>query len=127
MIKEIKSSEAKQFFQDNSNSVLLDVRTENEWQTEGKPKTSEFNLKTHFITVSYDLSNWQEADPSFVEKVKKEIKKDNQILVMCAAGGRSMIAAKLLNEAGFVAHNLSDGYNGNGQDPGWKNAGLPTE
>ena len=45
---------------------------------------------------------------------------------MCAAGGRSMIAARLLNEAGCVAHNLSDGYNVYGQDPGWKNAGLPT-
>jgi rhodanese-related sulfurtransferase len=46
---------------------------------------------------------------------------------MCAAGGRSIIAAQLLQNEGYIAHNISDGFNGNGQDPGWKNFGLPTK
>ncbi len=45
---------------------------------------------------------------------------------MCAAGGRSQLAAMLLTKEGFKAHNLSDGFSGNGVDPGWKAAGLPT-
>ena len=45
---------------------------------------------------------------------------------MCAAGGRSIIAATLLQNEGYVAHNISDGFSGNGVDPGWKNLGLPT-
>ena len=45
---------------------------------------------------------------------------------MCAAGGRSIIAANLLENEGYNTLNISDGFSGNGQDQGWKNSGLPT-
>ena len=35
MIKQIKSSEIKNYIKENSNVVLLDVRTENEWTSLG--------------------------------------------------------------------------------------------
>ena len=126
MIKQIKSSEIKNYIKENSNVVLLDVRTENEWTTLGKPNAEDLNSKTYFVTVSPDLSNWQVPDPNFVENVKKNINKDKTILVMCAAGGRSLIAANLLAAEGYSALNVSDGFSGNGQDPGWKNLGLPS-
>ena len=126
MIKQIKSLEIKKYLEDNPNTVLLDVRTEKERIALGKPNAENLNSKTYFITVSHDLSKWQEPDPQFIENVKKTINKENQILIMCAAGGRSMIAANLLQKEGYIAHNISDGYSGNGQDPGWKNSGLPT-
>ena len=126
MIQQIKSSEIKNYIKENSGVVLLDVRTENEWNTLGKPKAEDLNSKTYFVTVSPDLSNWQVPDPNFVENVKKKISKDKKILVMCAAGGRSMIAANLLEANGYSAVNVSDGFSGNGQDPGWKNSGLPS-
>ena len=126
MIKQIKSSEIKNYIKENSNVVLLDVRTENEWTTLGKPNAEDLNSKTYFVTVSLDLSNWQVPDPNFVENVKKIISKDKTILVMCAAGGRSLIAANLLEAEGYSALNVSDGFSGNGQDPGWKNLGLPS-
>ena len=126
MIKQIKSSEIKNYINENSNVVLLDVRTENEWTTLGKPNAEDLNSKTYFVTVSPDLSNWQVPDPNFVENVKKNINKDKTILVMCAAGGRSLIAANLLKAEGYSVLNVSDGFSGNGQDPGWKNLGLPS-
>ena len=126
MIEQIKSSEIKDFIQENSNTVLLDVRTDNEWKSLGKPKAEDLNSKTYFVTVSPDLSNWQVPDPKFVENVKKNINKDKTILVMCAAGGRSLLAAKLLEAEGYSTLNVSDGFSGNGQDPGWKNLGLPS-
>ena len=126
MIKQIKSSEIKNYIKENSNVVLLDVRTENEWTTLGKTNAEDLNSKTYFITVSPDLSNWQVPDPNFVENVKKNINKDKTILVMCAAGGRSLIAANLLEAEGYSIINVSDGFSGNGQDPGWKNLGLPS-
>ena len=126
MIKQIKSSEIKNYIKENSDVVLLDVRTEKEWKTLGKPNAEDLNSKTYFVTVSFDLSNWQVPDPNFVENVKKNISKDKTILVMCAAGGRSMIAANLLEAEGYSALNVSDGFSGNGQDPGWKNSGLPS-
>ena len=126
MIKQIKSSEIKNYIKENKDVVLLDVRTENEWATLGKPNAEDLNSKTYFVTVSPDLSNWQVPDPNFVENVKKNINKDKTILVMCAAGGRSLIAANLLEAEGYSALNVSDGFSGNGQDPGWKNLGLPS-
>ena len=49
-----------------------------------------------------------------------------QVLVMCAAGGRSIVAANLLANEGYNTLNISDGFSGNGQDPGWKKLGLPS-
>jgi|TARA_Y100000389_G_C17296156_1_gene430600 rhodanese-related sulfurtransferase len=119
MIKQIKSSEIKSFIENNPKTVLLDVRTDNEWNTVGKPNSTKLGIKTFFITISQDLG--------FIEKIKKNINKENQVLVMCAAGGRSILAAKILHDEGYIAHNISDGFSGNGTDPGWKNLGLPFE
>ena len=119
MIEQIKSSEIKKFIEKNPKTVLLDVRTKDEWNTVGKPDTKNLGIKSFFITIS--------QDSSFLENVRKEISKDNQVLVMCAAGGRSIIAANLLSNEGFTAHNVSDGFSGNNEDPGWKKLGLPLD
>ena len=84
MIKQIKSSEIKKFIEKNPKTVLLDVRTEGEWKSVGKPDSDSLGIKTFFITIS--------EDSIFIENVKKEINKENQVLVMCAAGGRSIVA-----------------------------------
>ena len=118
MIEQIKASEIKEFIKKNPKTVILDVRTKDEWISVGKPNSDSLGIKTYFITIG--------QDPSFIESVKKKINKENQILVMCAAGGRSIIAANLLQNEGYKAHNISDGFSGNGQDAGWKNSGLPS-
>ena len=78
MIKNIKSSEIKSFIKNNPKTVLLDVRTEDEWNTIGKPDTKDLGIESIFITIS--------QDPSFLDKVKQNIDKKKQVLVMCAAG-----------------------------------------
>ena len=118
MIEQIKSSEIKKFIEKNPKSVLLDVRTEDEWTTVGKPISDSLGIKTFFITIS--------QDSGFLENVKKKINKESHVLVMCAAGGRSIIAANLLKNEGYYAYNVSDGFSGNGIDLGWKNSGLPS-
>ena len=118
MIKQIKSSEIKKFLENNPKTVLLDVRTEDEWNSVGKPDTKNFGIKSYFITIS--------QDSNFLESVKQNINKKNQVLVMCAAGGRSMIAANILANEGYDVLNISDGFSGNKEDPGWKNSGLPS-
>ena len=118
MIKQIKSSEIKKFIESNPDTVLLDVRTEDEWNTVGKPNTKDLGIKSFFITIS--------QDQSFLDKVKENINKKNKVLVICAAGGRSIIAANLLANEGYNTLNISDGFSGNAKDPGWKNLGLPS-
>ena len=118
MIKQIRSSEIKNFIKNNPETVLLDVRTEEEWNTVGKPNTKDLGIKSYFITIS--------QDSSFIDNVKLSINKKEQVLVMCAAGGRSIVAADLLANQGYKTLNISDGFSGNDQDPGWKNLGLPS-
>ena len=118
MIKQIKSSEIKKFIDSNPNTVLLDVRTEEEWNTVGKPDTKNLGIESYFITIS--------QESNFLENVKKNIDIKKQVLVICAAGGRSIIAANLLAKEGYNTLNVADGFSGNGQDPGWKSLGLPS-
>ena len=118
MIKQIKSSEIQEFITNNPKTVLLDVRTKDEWNTVGKPNTKDLGIKSFFITIS--------QDSNFLDNVKQSIDKKDHVLVMCAAGGRSIVAANLLSNEGYNALNVSDGFSGNGQDPGWKTLGLPS-
>jgi rhodanese-related sulfurtransferase len=125
MIKQLKSSEIKNFINDNKNVELLDVRTQEEWNNIGTPDGENLGLKTHFVTIvrSPDLT----ANKEFIEEVKKVIDPNKDLLVICKAGGRSMMASQLLSQEKINCINISDGFEGNGDDPGWKNEGLPSK
>lgn len=83
----------------DSSAVILDVRTPEEFvegYIAGKAPT---------INVNY-FSN------EFLTEVEKVAKKDQLILVYCAAGGRSASACKDLKKAGFKKiYELEGGYN----------------
>ena len=125
MIKQIKSSEIKNFLTDNKNVELLDVRTQDEWDNIGRPDGENLGLKTHFITIV--RSPDPAANKEFINEVKKAIDPNKDLLVICKAGGRSMMASQLLTQEKINCINISDGFEGNGEDPGWKNEGLPSK
>jgi|TARA_B110000971_G_C19768132_1_gene389569 rhodanese-related sulfurtransferase len=125
MIKQIKSSEIKNFLNNNKNIELLDVRTQDEWDNVGKPDGEKLGLKTHFVTIV------RSTDPSvnkgFIEEVKNKVDSNKQLLIICKAGGRSMMASQLLSQENIICVNISDGFEGNGENVGWKNEGLPSK
>ena len=125
MTKQIKSSEIKNFLTDNKNVELLDVRTQDEWDNIGRPDGENLGLKTHFITIL--RSPDPAANKEFIKEVKKAIDPNKDLLVMCKAGGRSMMASQLLSQENIECINVSDGFEGNGENPGWKNEGLPSK
>ena len=125
MIKQIKSSEIKSFLTDNKNVELLDVRTQSEWDNVGKPDGEKLGLKTHFVTII--RSSEPNANKDFIKEVKKLIDLNKEILVICKAGGRSMMASQLLSQENIECINISDGFEGNSENPGWKNEGLPSK
>ena len=125
MIKQLKSSEIKNFINDNKNVELLDVRTQDEWDNVGRPDGENLGLKTHFITIL--RSPDPAANKGFIEEVKKVIDPNKELLVMCKAGSRSMMASQLLSQEKINCINVSDGFEGNGNDPGWKGEGLPSK
>ena len=123
MIKQLESKEVEDYIKNNSKSVLLDVRTEEEWSTDGKPDGKKIALRTHFITIQFADKTFNQ---NFIENFKKlNIEKDHEILTMCMGGVRSQAAAELLTKEGYNCVNISDGFLGNSENKGWKNLGLP--
>ena len=125
MIKQILSKEVGDYVKDNPKSVLLDVRTEEEWNIDGKPDGEKILLKTHFLTIQFADKTFNQ---NFIEDFKKlNIEKDHEILTMCMGGVRSQSTAELLTKEGYNCINISDGFLGNGENLGWKKSGLPSK
>jgi len=62
------------------------------------------------------------AEHRFLGKLLREltqIDKTKPVVAQCLAGGRSAIAASILQKAGFQVINMTGGYNA------WRSAGLP--
>ena len=123
MIKQVPSKEIKEYLKKNPKSVLLDVRTEEEWNADGKPDGEKIGLKTYFLTVQFANGN---LNQNFVEEFKNlNIQKDYEIIMMCMGGVRSQIAAEFLTKENYNCLNLSDGFLGNSENMGWKTSNLP--
>ena len=125
MTKQILSAEVEDYVKKNPKSVLLDVRTEEEWNADGKPDGERIALKTHFITIQFADKTFNQ---NFIEDFKKlNIEKDHEILTMCMGGVRSQSTAELLTKEGYNCINISDGFLGNAENLGWKKSGLPSK
>ena len=123
MIKQLASKDIEDYIKNNPNSVLIDVRTEEEWNIDGKPDGEKIGLKTHFLTIQFSDKTFNE---NFIEDFKKlNIQKENEILTMCMGCVRSQAAAELLEKENYKCINISDGFLGNPESVGWKNSGLP--
>ena len=120
MIKQITCKEIKDYLKKNTKSVLLDVRTQEEWDNDGKPDGDKIGLRTYFLEIKRSTSF------DFVQEFKNlNINKDNEVLVICASGERSQITAELLSRENYKSINISDGFMGSQEGEGWKNNGLP--
>jgi len=125
MIKQIPSREVESYIKNNPKSVLLDVRTEEEWNADGKPDGEKMSLKIHFLTIQLADGTFNE---NFIEDFKKlNIEKNCEVLTMCMGGVRSQMAAELLTKEDYRCSNISDGFLGNTENVGWKNFGLPNK
>ena len=123
MIKQLVSKEVEDYIKNNPKSVLLDVRTEEEWNTDGKPDGEKMGLKTYFLSIQFADKSFNQ---NFIEDFKKlNIQKDTEILTMCMGGVRSQAAAELLIKENYKCVNISDGFLGNPENVGWKNSDLP--
>ena len=123
MIKQLASKEIEDYIKNNPRSVLLDVRTEEEWNADGKPDGEKIGLKTHFLTIQFADKSFNQ---NFIEDFKKlNIQEDTEILTMCMGGVRSQAAAELLTKENYKCVNISDGFLGNSENAGWKNSDLP--
>ena len=122
MIKQLVSKDIKDYLTKGSNKVLLDVRTQGEWDSVGKPDGDKLDLKTYFLEIKRDASF------DFVQEFKNlNINQDKEILVICKSGERSQISAELLSRENFKSTNISDGFEGSQEGIGWINNSLPVK
>ena len=121
MIKQITCKEIKDHVKNNPKGILLDVRTQEEWDNIGKPDGDKIGLKTYFLEIRRD------AVFDFVQEFKNlNIDQDKEILVICKSGERSQISAELLSKENYKSINISDGFMGSQEGIGWKKSGLPS-
>ena len=121
MIKQITCKEIMDYLKNNPKSVLLDVRTQEEWDNDGKPDGDKLGLKTYFLEIRRD------SFFDFVQEFKNfNINQDKEILVICKSGERSQISAELLSKENYKSINISDGFMGSQEGIGWKKSGLPS-
>ena len=124
MIKQLAAKDIKSYLMAEPDSVLLDVRTNEEWETIGKPEGEKIGLKTYFLSIQF--SEERIFNENFVQEFKNlAINQDRNILIICRSGARSQFAAELLNKENYTCINISDGFEGNQENVGWKKCGLP--
>ena len=117
------SKDIEEYVKNNPNCLLLDVRTQEEWNNDGKPDGEKIGLKTHFISIQFIDKSFNH---NFEEEFKKlNIEEDHEILTMCMGGVRSQAVAELIAKKNYKCVNISDGFLGNNENIGWKGNNLP--
>jgi rhodanese-related sulfurtransferase len=112
-IPEVSAAEANDRIQRGEVQVLLDVREPSEWEN-GHARGA--------VHAPLGMLEWL-ADPSYVNhEAQLAGNTDAAIVVMCASGGRSLLAARTLREMGY--RNVSSMTGG---ITSWTENGLPTE
>lgn len=118
----------------DEDAVLVDVRTQVEWQLVGKPDLSSINQEPVYL----QWVTTQGMNENFLDELKSALeeraaKPDTPIYFMCQSGGRSKMSAMQCTELGFNrCYNIAEGFEGDldqhqhrNSVSGWKVAGLP--
>ena len=128
MIENLTPQKAWDLLQQNTDAVLVDVRTKVEHAFVGHPLGA--------VHIAWkEAPDWQ-VNSKFVAEVERLVPdKSVPILLLCRSGQRSLDAAKALEEAGYRRLvNIADGFEGpldqhnhRGKLGGWRFNGLPWE
>ena len=126
MIENLTPQQAWDLMQQNTDAVLVDVRTKVEHAFVGHPIGA--------VHIAWkEAPDWQ-VNARFVTDVEKRVPDRNApVLLLCRSGQRSLHAAKALEEAGYQRLvNIIDGFEGSldslnhrGNLGGWRFNGLP--
>ena len=131
-VKNITSIECFNKLSEISNSYLIDIRTKPEWEFIGVPDLSSLNKKTIFI--SWHMYPEMKINSLFENQItESNIKKNDNLFLICRSGNRSSDAAEFLTSRGFSnCFNVEDGFEGEigphhqrSTINGWKYCKLP--
>ena len=125
---DVDPTQAWQLLTENPDAVLVDVRTQAEWNFVGVPDAAGTGRRTLF--VEWNTARGRNVD--FIAELKAQGVGDGPVLFLCRSGQRSIGAAQAATAAGFgPAYNITEGFEGpldadrHRGAIGWKAAGLP--
>ncbi len=118
-------AEAYALISQDSNAVLVDVRSRAELELVGRVP-----MASH---VEWAFYPGMVANPEFAAQLQAQIDASRTVIFMCRTGGRSHNAALLAQQLGYSqAYNMLEGFEGEANEHkqrtlinGWKHAGLP--
>jgi rhodanese-related sulfurtransferase len=137
-VVQINPAQAFELLKNDSNSVLVDVRTFEEFKLVGVVNPDEFNNR--MILLPWQIMPQMGLNPEFNSDLEKEVKEifgdkalDAKLIFICRSGARSNQAASEVINLGYSnCYNLSYGFEGEpnqlgerGKLNGWKAESLP--
>ncbi|MFQ5764305.1 MAG: rhodanese-like domain-containing protein [Rhodospirillales bacterium] len=129
---DLSPKESWEILAQDSDALLIDVRTTAEFAYVGSPDLSSLGKET--LRVQWQIFPDMNVNPEFVGQLMQSgAGKDAPILFICRSGVRSRHAAEAITAAGFTkCYNVAGGFEGDRDDKGhrgtvngWKVDGLP--
>ncbi|GGF93979.1 sulfurtransferase [Rhodococcoides trifolii] len=127
---DITPQQAWELLSQDSDAVLVDVRTDAEWKFVGVPDISSLDKPTAFV-------EWVDVNGArnehFVDQLREQgVDGERPVVFLCRSGQRSIGAAEAATAAGIgPSYNVLDGFegatdeNGHRGIVGWRALGLP--
>jgi len=131
-VPDISPQAAWEALKTDPDAVLVDVRTDAEWNFVGLPDLSGLGKKV--VLISWQVYPTMQVNNQFTEQLRKAgVTPESRVYYLCRSGARSLAAGQAAQAAGFPhAFNLADGFEGpvgpdghRGGVAGWKAEGLP--
>ena len=129
---DVDAKHAWDLLKGDPHAVLVDVRTEAEWEFSGVPALTTLDKEPVF--VPWQVYPSMESNPNFADAVLAAgVDKSSPVLFICRSGARSKAAAIAMTAAGYqTCFNVSGGFEGphdaeghRASIDGWKFHGLP--
>lgn len=129
---EISPQDAYRLLQENDAAILVDVRTQPEWNFVGMPDIAA--TKGRLAAISWKVYPSFALNTEFAAQLAAAgAKPESPLLFLCRSGGRSLDAAMAMTQAGYkYCYNITGGFEGEpdatrhrGVQDGWKANNLP--
>jgi len=125
MVDEVTPRQAYDAVLAGPDAVLVDVRTEGEWQHIGVPVVEDAGKRPVLVSWQYPTGA---VNPNFLAELGAAgVSRGQTIYFLCRSGVRSLSAALAAEAAGFArCFNVAGGFEGaHGMLAGWQAEGLP--
>ena len=131
-VPDITPAETWEALRADPDAVLIDVRTDAEWNFVGLPDLAEAAKQP--LLIPWQIYPSMQLNGAFADQLRRAgLTPDNTLFFICRSGARSLSAGMAAQAEGFPhAFNVADGFEGpvdaeghRGKVAGWKADGLP--